>query len=137
MFRRLDAHMLVSGQLRPDDMAAAKAQGVGMIVNNRPDGEAPGQPTGAEIEAAARRAGIDYRFIPVAGGLSHDQIEAMARALEDAEGQLLAYCTSGTRSTFLWALAEARRGAQGAALVAKAAEAGYDLSPIAHLLYRE
>ena len=54
----------------------------------------------------------------------------MGRALDEAEGTMLAFCRSGTRSTFLWALAQANRGADGETLVRQAAEAGYDLSPI-------
>jgi uncharacterized protein (TIGR01244 family) len=127
---RLSDSVLVSGQIAPADIADAVAAGVTMIVNNRPDGEEPGQPEGAAIEAAARAAGLDYRFIPVAGGLRPDQIEAMAAALEEAKGKLLAYCRSGTRSTYLWALAEHRRGGDGARLIAQAAAAGYDLAPL-------
>ena len=43
---------------------------------------------------------------------------------------MLAYCRSGTRSTLLWALAEASRGGEPAALAASAAQAGYDISPV-------
>ena len=130
MFRRLDDKVMVAGQLRPEDVAAAAALGVTAIVNNRPDGEEPGQPAGAEIEAAARESGLDYRAIPVSGGIGPDQIEAMAQLLEGAEGKVLSFCRSGTRSTYLWALAESRRGAGGEELMGKAAAAGYDLSPL-------
>lgn len=130
---RLDEHMLVAGQIRPGDVAALAAQGVTMIVNNRPDGEEPGQPGGAEIEAAAREAGVGYRYIPVAAGLSAEQVEAMAEALE-RDGTTLAFCRSGTRSTYLWAMARAAGGEDAEKLIAKAAAAGYDLRPIAELL---
>ncbi|HEX5184775.1 MAG TPA: TIGR01244 family sulfur transferase [Allosphingosinicella sp.] len=124
----LDSKIFVSGQIAPSDIAEAAAAGVKTIVNNRPDGEEPGQPTSAEIEAASRAAGLAYRHIPVAGGFSQSQVEAMAKALED--GPVLAFCRSGTRSTWLWALARARLGAPAAELVAMAAAAGYDLAPI-------
>ena len=130
MFRRIDAHMLVAGQLMPEDIAEAVEQGVTMIVNNRPDGEQPGQPAGSEIEAAAEAAGIEYRHIPVRGGLAPDQVQAMAEAIEATRGTMLAYCASGTRSTYLWALARAQGGEDAEAIVAKAAGAGYDLTPI-------
>ena len=132
--RKIDDRTFVSGQIRPEEMAALKAGGVTMIVNNRPDGEEPGQAPGAEIEAAARAAGLDYRSIPVGGGFSARQVDAMAEALGEAEGAVLAFCRSGTRSTFLWALARVQQGEDGEELVRKAAAAGYDLSPIrAHL----
>lgn len=134
LFRQLDDQILVAGQLRPEGIQAAKAEGVTIIVNNRPDGEQPGQISGAEIETAARAAGLEYRAIPVAGGLREEQVEAMADAIDSARGTLLAYCLSGTRSAYLWALAERARGKDGAQLIAKAAKAGYDLTPIASLL---
>lgn len=135
MFRTLDDQISVFGQLAPGDVAAAKAQGFTMIVNNRPDGEQPGQPTGAEIEAAVRAAGLGYAAIPVDhSGFSETQVEAMAGALQVAGGPVLAFCRSGTRSTFLWALARARLGDDGETLIAKAANAGYDISPIRNAL---
>ena len=134
MFKRLDDRIFVTGQIGPGDLAEVKALGVTMIVNNRPDGEEPGQPLSAQIEAATLAAGLGYRHIPVAGGFSADQVEAMAAALAEANGRTLAFCRSGTRSTYLWALAEASRGRDGEELIECAAVAGYDLMPIAHLL---
>ena len=104
---------------------------VTLIVNNRPDGEAPGQPDGETIEAAARAAGIDYVAIPVdSSGFDDARIAAMQAALDNAEGKVLAYCRTGTRSTLLWALAEARGGRDPAAIERAANAAGYDLGPI-------
>lgn len=128
MFRPLDEKVLVAGQIGRDDVAEAAARGVTTIVNNRPDGEEAGQPAAAEIEAAAREAGLSYRFIPISGGFGPDQIAGMAEAIEGSEGKLLAFCRSGTRSAFLWALAGASRGRDGEELIASAAAAGYDIS---------
>ena len=136
MIRALDDRTLVAGQIAAGDMAALAELGVTTIVNNRPDGEESGQPSGAEIEAAARAAGLDYRHIPIAGGFSNDQVEAMAAALDEADGKVLAFCRSGTRSTFLWALARKAVGGDGEEIIRQAAEAGHDLSPLASLLRR-
>ena len=125
--KQLDSTTFVSGQIAPEEIAAF---GVTTIINNRPDGEEPGQPDSDTIEAAARAAGIDYRHIPVAGGIAQPQVAQMADALAQANGQVLAFCRSGTRSTYLWALARARLGDDAEELTAKAAAAGYDLSPI-------
>ena len=133
---RLDDHTFVAGQVRPEQLPEIAAAGVTTIVNNRPDGEEPGQPSAAEMAAAAEAAGLRYRHIPVAGGFSKPQVDAMATALSESEGRVLAFCKSGTRSTFLWALAEAQRGADGEELMRKAAAAGYDLRPIARFLTR-
>ena len=126
----LDADTFVAGQIAPGDMAEIAAAGVTMVVNNRPDGEEWGQPSGADIAAAADAAGLAYRHIPVVGGIGPDQVAAMATALAEAEGKLLAFCRSGTRSTWLWALARSRQGRDGETLVSQAAAAGYDLTPL-------
>ena len=132
MFRMLDDTVSVWGQLMPEEVAAAAAAGFTTIINNRPDDEEPGQPGGAEIAAAADAAGLAYVAIPVDhSGFREEQVAAMAQALGTADGPVLAFCRSGTRSTFLWALARARLGDDGAALIVKAASAGYDLTPIA------
>ena len=130
MFRRIDDSMLLAGQLWPEDIAAAAGQGVAMIVNNRPDGEQPGQPASAEIEAAATAAGIGYRYIPVGYSFSRAQVAAMADALAAARGPVLAFCAAGTRSAFLWALARAQAGDDPDAIIAKASAAGFDLEPL-------
>jgi len=135
MFRTLDSTISVFGQIEPEDVAAAKAQGFTAIINNRPDNEQPGQPAAAEIQAAAMAAGMDYVAIPVDhSGFNEAQVAAMADALEKAQGPVLAFCRSGTRSTYLWALARHRLGDDGEQLIAKAANAGYDLSSIRPVL---
>ena len=57
-FRTVTDRFSVSPQISLDDVAAAAAQGFTVIINNRPDGEAPGQPTIAEMEAAVHAAGL-------------------------------------------------------------------------------
>jgi uncharacterized protein (TIGR01244 family) len=128
MFRRIDANMLVAGQIHPEDVGRAVEQGVTLIVNNRPDGEIPGQPPGAEIEAAARLAGIGYRHLPVSHqGITPEQVSAMIELLGSGE-RLLAFCAVGLRSTILWALARRQAGDTADEIIGKAAQAGYDLS---------
>lgn len=135
ILRPIDDGMAVAPQIAPEDVAELATQGFTAIVNNRPDGEDPGQPTGAEIAAAAKIAGLRYSEVPVThAGFSHPQIDAMAAALAEADGPVLAYCRSGTRSCNLWALAAVKRGANPDTVMAKAAAAGYDLSGIAGLL---
>jgi uncharacterized protein (TIGR01244 family) len=133
-FRKLDERTFVSGQLEASDLANAAAQGIAMIVNNRPDGEQIGQPASSALEKAAEALGLAYRHIPVEGGLSQALVDAMVEALDAADGPVLAFCTSGTRSAFLWALARALKGDDPAQIAAKAETAGYDLSPIRRFL---
>jgi len=132
MFRTLDSSISVFGQIEPEDVAAAKAQGFTAIINNRPDDEQPGQPSSAEIEAAAKAAGMDYVAIPVDhSGFNQAQVAAMAEALEKASGPVLAFCRSGTRSIVTWSLAQAATGAKSREeLVGLGRAAGYDLSGV-------
>lgn len=140
-FRILSETVLASPQLGVEDIAEAKAAGVTLIVNNRPDGEEPAAPQGDAIEAAAKAAGIDYIAIPIGhAGFSEVQIGEMVKALDAAkgpktgQGKMLAYCRSGTRSTLLWSLAQAKIGSAPDEIARAALTAGYDVSPIRPML---
>ena len=132
--RELDEKTLVSGQIAVEDVAGLKSQGVTMIVNNRPDGEEAGQPLAADIKQAAEAAGLDYRFIPIARGIGPSDGEAMQEAIAATEGKMLAFCKAGTRSTYLWAVAQAQSGRPRDEIERAAAQAGHDITPVAHLL---
>ena len=135
MLRELDERTMVAGQIAPEQVAELKQAGVTMIVNNRPDGEDPGQPAAAEIEAAARSAGLKYRWVPIRRGPGPAEVEEMQEAMREcADGKLLAFCRSGARSTFAWALARRAEGVDRDEVERSAAQAGVSLAPIAHLL---
>lgn len=130
-FRKLSENVLASPQLTLADVADARAVGVTTIINNRPEGESGDQTPGSAIEAAARSAGIEYVAIPISPGtFGEEDVRAMVETLERAEGTVLAYCRTGTRSTLLWALAQAALGESPDAIAAAAAAAGYDVSPV-------
>jgi uncharacterized protein (TIGR01244 family) len=128
--RRITDDFGVSPQIAADDLVALRQQGFALVINNRPDDEEPGQAPGEAIRAAAERAGLAYRSIPVAGGFSPAQADAMAEALDEAQGPVFAYCRTGTRSTLLWALAQASRGGDPEEITVAAAAAGYDIAPV-------
>ena len=133
--RPIDDRISVAPQIDPADIAAIKAAGFVAIVNNRPDDEQPGQPTGDAIRAAAEDAGLAYTAIPIThAGFAMPQVTAMIDALNNANGPVLAYCRSGTRSCNLWALAQAGLGEDADMLTAKAGAAGYDLTALRPLL---
>lgn len=128
-FIPLNGDFSVAPQITKDDILRAAGEGYALIVNNRPDGEMIGQPTSAEIEAAAEAAGLSYVYIPVDGrGISPGHISALKSALENAGGKALAYCRSGTRSTILRAYLLAAEGVAADEIIAEAAAAGYDIS---------
>ncbi len=135
MFRQLSDRVFASPQIGLEEVAEAARMGIGLIINNRPEGESDDQVPGSEIESTARAAGLDYVAIPVThAGFSEGQMKAMVAALASTDKPVLAYCRSGTRSTLLWALAQASQGKQPDELAAAAAQAGYDLTPIRALL---
>ena len=128
LFRQVTEDFWAAPQITPADVALAAELGVALILNNRPDAEEPGQPTGAEIKAAAEAAGLAYAEVPVdRTGLTMEHLDAVDAAREETPGRMLAFCRSGTRSTNLWAFVEARRGAEVDEIVAAAGNAGYNL----------
>ena len=130
-FRKINDSLYVSPQVSVDDMADARANGIAFIINNRPDGEEAGQPSGGVIAEAARSAGMRYAAIPIGhDGFGPGSIAEMRQLLAEADGPVLAFCRSGTRSTFLWALTEADRGAPFDDTHKTAMDAGYDISPL-------
>jgi uncharacterized protein (TIGR01244 family) len=129
--KRINQHVTVSPQISPEDVPAIKAAGFVAIINNRPDGEAPGQPSSNVIQQAAQAAGLVYHFIPLGReGVSPDMVERTKSALEGSAGPVFCYCRSGTRSTTLWALSEAGKK-PASEIIAEAAGAGYDMSHLA------
>ncbi|HCY56454.1 MAG TPA: TIGR01244 family phosphatase [Oceanicaulis sp.] len=124
----------VAGQLSADEIRALAAEGYTTVICNRPDGEEPGQPPLSELQAAAHESGLAFHHIPVSGGqFPESAIAAFGEAVNTANGKVMAYCRSGTRSTCLWALSQAGK-AEPAALIEAGARAGYDLSPLAPAL---
>ncbi len=135
MIRHINESISVAPQIAVEHVAEIAAAGFKTIVNNRPDDEDAGQPSGDAIRAAAEAAGLNYVAIPVThAGFSHPQIDAMTQALTEAKGPVLAYCRSGTRSCNLWALAAAKAGRNPNLLLAQAEDAGYDLRGIRPML---
>lgn len=135
MIRQLDDRTLVSGQIAPHEVAGLAAQGVTVLVNNRPDAEEPGQPFASDIEEAAAQAGISYHFVPIIRGIGPADVEEMQKAWREAEGgKLLAFCGSGRRSAFVCALAHRDEGASPDDVHKRLLDAGFDPGPIAHLL---
>ena len=99
----------VAPQLEPSAMAEAAAAGFKSVINNRPDMEGgPDQPLSADVEAAARAAGLEYRHLPVNGAYqSPEEIAAMRALVDSLPKPILAFCRSGARSTRLFLQATA------------------------------
>ena|SRR6185437_3567786 len=129
--------LTAAGALTRDHIEALAAAGTKVIINNRPDGEDPGQLDAGEARSLCAAHGIAYHHIPfVSATLSAAHIDAMAAALKGANGPVVAHCRSGTRSTMVWALTRMREGEDPAALVALGARNGVDISALPALAAR-
>ena len=128
--KRLSDRLFVTPQVDPANMQALADAGFRSIISNRPDGEEQDQPDWAAIERAAREAGMEARHIPVTpGAIAEDDVARFGAALEELPAPVLGFCRTGMRAATLWALSNADERPPEE-LIAAAADAGYDLSPL-------
>jgi uncharacterized protein (TIGR01244 family) len=107
--QKITEEFTVSPQITGDDIASIAAKGFRSIICNRPDGEAPDQTPYKVIEQEAKKAGLEFRFIPVvSGAMTQDDVDAMAEALTQLPAPVYAYCRSGTRCGVLFRAVQAR-----------------------------
>lgn len=100
----------ISGAITPADLQAIADAGFRTVINNRPDGESPGQSTAAELALRARALELDYHFIPATKHdlFCEDVVARTADVLSAADGPVFAHCASGMRSAIIWAAAQSR-----------------------------
>ncbi|MBV6658243.1 MAG: TIGR01244 family phosphatase [Devosiaceae bacterium] len=126
--RKVTETFAVSPQIEVSDIPAIAEAGFTAIICNRPDEEEAGQPAFEEIAAAAKQAGLATFSVPIASGMFGPQhVTQMQNLIDEADGPILAYCRSGTRSIMLWAFQEVTKRPRDEVL-RDAALAGYDLS---------
>ncbi len=100
--KKLSDDLTVAAQITVADIEVLKAQGFRSIICNRPDGEAPDQPDFSEIEKTALAAGFTLRFVPIYHtGITPEDVQSFAQAMQDLPKPILAYCRSGTRSSYV------------------------------------
>ncbi|PLW83176.1 TIGR01244 family phosphatase [Kineobactrum sediminis] len=123
----------VAGQIDVADVADIAAAGFRILVNNRPDGEAAGQPASSAIAAAARESGLEYIEYPV-GPTDFPGPDPVhyGEMLDNASGPVLAFCRSGTRSISLWVATRPREELPEA--LERARSLGFDLSGLGRSL---
>ena len=125
--RPLDETTFAAPMLEQSDMDALARDGVTTVICNRPDAEVPPSHQAAAMQAAVEAAGMTFVFNPIAGStLTVDAVEEQADAIDGADGKVVAYCASGTRSAILWALARAGQ-METDDILAETARAGYSL----------
>ena len=125
----LDDTVSVAPQITPDEVTRLAREGIRMIICNRPDDEVPADLGSDRIGAACEAAGIAFVANPFGpGGLRRETIDRQAQAMAAADGPVVAYCASGTRSAVLWAFAAVQSGTVAPDVAARAlAEAGYSI----------
>jgi uncharacterized protein (TIGR01244 family) len=126
----------VAGQITREDIAAFAKDGYGTIINNRPDGEEPGQMSHEEAAAEAAKHGLEYRYFPVlTNTITRRDVVAQEHAALLGPQKVLAHCRSGTRCYLLWAAGQALyHGQTPLKLVAEGALKGYDLRVLPSLV---
>ncbi len=127
----LYGNFYISPQVHPRQIPALVESGYTTLINFRPDDEVWGQPKNSRIEEAAKAAGLNYVFIPVSmrEGISPEQIEQTKKAQDKYDGKILAFCRSGTRAAFLWALSQKDKLAADE-IISSGSRAGIDLRPL-------
>ncbi|MBA1191028.1 TIGR01244 family phosphatase [Pseudomonas entomophila] len=128
---RLDEGLFVASQVQVTDLPALHQLGIRSVICNRPDGEAPDQPSADEIATAACAFDIAFSYIPVGSeGLGDERVATFTEALTTLPGPTLAYCRTGNRSASLWALSRAGKRPAGD-IIASAKRAGFDVAKLA------
>jgi sulfide:quinone oxidoreductase len=90
-FKALTPSLSVSPQLSEADVAQAAQEGFRAIIDNRPDGEEPGQLTAAQMQVLAAFHGMGFAHVPTVGGkISDGDVASMEDALMKLDGPVLA-----------------------------------------------
>ena len=96
----------VTMQIDPQDVESFAREGYTTIICNRPDGEEMRQPTSASVREACEQNGITFHMIPMRGSaVSPETLQQFRDVINNADGPILGYCRSGTRSAILWQIA--------------------------------
>ncbi|MER5170164.1 TIGR01244 family sulfur transferase [Thioclava sp. GXIMD2076] len=132
--RPLSPEFAVAPQIMPEDVALLAEQGFKTLIINRPDEENPPELSHEVFAKAAEENGMVAHYLPFyPGDMTPELVGAFEGCLDVAEKPCFAYCRSGTRSSHLWAMAQAGK-MDVAEIIAAAEKAGYDHRPMAGLL---
>ncbi|GAA5009208.1 TIGR01244 family sulfur transferase [Acinetobacter puyangensis] len=104
----MEQHVGFAGQISPEQIPQVVEKGFKSVINNRPDLEGGAeQPTSAQIEEAAREAGLDYVYQPVVSGqITELDVRTFANHFNELPKPILMFCRTGNRSNNLYQLAK-------------------------------
>ena len=137
MIEKIADYLYVSDQLKDERFAKrAASYGIKTVICNRPDGEAPDQPSFEQVKVWLNANGIEHViYMPVVmDGITDETLDHFQTTVANSEAPIMAYCRTGTRSSMLWALNQARRGVEVNSLIKAASLANIDLEPQRHRL---
>ncbi|MDC0736802.1 TIGR01244 family sulfur transferase [Cognatishimia sp. SS12] len=128
--REITPRYYVSPQIAVEDVSILAQLGFSCVICNRPDAEVPTPLQAAAMQQAAAAAGLTFVLNPLThDSMTEEKLRLQRDTLEAANGKVLAYCASGTRSTVAWILGHAGRLPTDDLFMA-AAKGGYQLDAL-------
>lgn len=125
--RQITADYSVAPQITVADVPAIAEAGFRMVICNRPESEVSPAESTSVMRAAVEAAGMVWAENSFSSNmLTLGNVEAQRELAAGADGPVLAYCRSGTRSATVWALAQAGQMA-AEDIIAAAGRAGYPM----------
>lgn len=92
----------ITTQISPDMMAEIHKNGIKSIICNRPDNESEDQCAFEKIRESAEKYGIAAYHYPISVGSDPQrQIQSVISDYNTIQKPILAFCKSGTRSSFI------------------------------------
>ena len=101
---RIDANFSTSPQINVEDLSDIKAAGFKSVICNRPDSEDDGaHPDHNLLEAAAKKLGLEFAYLPVVPGQINDSnVASFKTVINELPGPIVGYCRLGIRSKTLF-----------------------------------
>ena len=101
---RIDANFSASPQIHAEDLSDIKAAGFKSVICNRPDSEDGGaHPDHNLLEAAAKKLGLEFAYLPVVPGQINDSnVACFKTVINKLPGPIVGYCRLGIRSKTLY-----------------------------------
>ena len=137
MMKNLTDGFAAAPQITADVMVELAEMGFSDVICNRPDVENGPSEQSDVMQAAAESAGLKFHFVPIdqSNLLQPENTERTKEIIANATGKIFAYCRSGTRSTYVWSLAQVGQ-MPADEIIETAAKAGYDVAQLRPMLGR-
>jgi len=117
----------VSPQISLTDVEVLSEKGFEKIICNRPDFEVPINIQSNVIEKVTEEIGLSFEYHPLTfENMNTENIEKQMAFINESNGPILAYCTSGTRCAAIWALGQIGKMSKDEILKATL-QSGYNL----------